>query len=154
MLNINFETPHFTADQSLLDHITAKLSKAEHYFDNIQSADVYLKLENTGQVKDKIVELKLRVPGKVLLATGRDKSFEAAFDEASSGLKRQILKYKEKIRETNQTQTPVNTSILKEELNISKKNMQQFLFVLKSAIFASLLKKSGKVEKIKEHSNM
>jgi len=36
-LNINFETPHFTADQSLLDYISTKLAKAENYFDNIQS---------------------------------------------------------------------------------------------------------------------
>ncbi len=97
-LNINFETPHFTADKSLLDHITNKLAKAENYFDNIQSIDVYLKLENSGQVKDKLIDLKLRVPGKTLLASGADKSFEAAYDQAASALKRQILKYKERLR--------------------------------------------------------
>lgn len=97
-MNINFETPQFTADQSLLDYISSKLVKAENYFDHILSADVYLKLENSGQVKDKIVEIKLRVPNKVLVASGTNKTFEAAYDEAASGLKRQILKYKEKMR--------------------------------------------------------
>jgi len=97
-LNINFETPHFTADQSLLDYISTKLAKAENYFDNIQSIDVYLKLENSGQVKQKQVDLKLRVPGKTLLASGEDKSFEAAYDQAAGALKKQILKYKERLR--------------------------------------------------------
>lgn len=97
-LKINFETPHFTADKALLDHISNKLAKAENYFDNIQSIDVYLKLENAGQVKDKLIDLKLRVPGKTLVASGADKSFEAAYDQAASALKRQILKYKERLR--------------------------------------------------------
>lgn len=97
-LNINFETPGFSADQSLLDYISTKLAKAENYFDNIQSIDVYLKLENSGQVKDKLIDLKLRVPGKTLLASGADKSFEAAYDQAAGALKKQILKYKDRLR--------------------------------------------------------
>ena len=97
-MKINFETPHFTADKALIDYITLKLSKAESYFDNIQSAVVYLKLENSGQVKDKVVELKLNVPGKTILSSGSDKSFESAYDQAASALKKQILKYKEKLR--------------------------------------------------------
>lgn len=97
-LNINFETPHFTADKALLEYISSKLAKAENYFDNIQSIDVYMKLENAGQVKDKLIDLKLRVPGKTLLASGADKSFEAAYDQAASALKKQILKYKERLR--------------------------------------------------------
>lgn len=98
MKEINFETPHFTADQSLLDHISSRLQRVHHYFDNIQSVDVYLKLENAGQVKEKIVELKIRVPGKTLMASGTSKTFEGAYDIASSALKRQIVRYKEKIR--------------------------------------------------------
>ena len=95
-LKINFETPHFTADKSLLDYISIKLAKAENYFDNIQSIDVYLKLESHHQVKDKAAEIKLNVPGVTLFSSETSKTFEAATDLAVESLRRQLKKYKEK----------------------------------------------------------
>ena len=95
-MTINTVSVHFTADQKLLDYLHKKFSKLEQFYDKIIDAQVFLKLENSGQVKDKILELRLNVPGDTLHVTETAKSFEAAADSAVDTMKRQIKKYKEK----------------------------------------------------------
>jgi putative sigma-54 modulation protein len=56
-------------------------------------------LENSGQVKDKVIEVKLNVPGSTLIATNSDKSFEASFDDALENVKRQLKKLNDKAQE-------------------------------------------------------
>ena len=97
-MNIKIESIHFDADQKLLDFIRRKLGKLEQYFDRIIRMEVTLKLENSGQVKDKVVEVKIDVPGELLVAKGISKSFEAATDEVSDVAKRQLIRHKEKVR--------------------------------------------------------
>src|SRR5687768_5441497 len=82
IMKINTTSIHFDADQKLLDFIEKKTAKLVHFFDRIILAHVYLKLENSGQVKDKIVETKLIVPGDTLVATEMTKTFEASPDSA------------------------------------------------------------------------
>lgn len=95
---IQTQSVHFTADQKLLDFIEQKLKKLETFFDRIVSADVTLKLENTGQIKDKIAEIKLQIPGAILVAKETDKKFEAAVDAATDAMRRQLIRRKEKMR--------------------------------------------------------
>ena len=68
-MKINTTSIHFDADQKLIDYIEKKTTKLEQFFDRIIDAHVYLKLQNSGQVRDKIVEMKLMVPGDTLMAT-------------------------------------------------------------------------------------
>ena len=63
-MTTRIESIHFTADQKLIDFIQKKLDKLDQYHDRIIDAHVILKLENTGQVKDKVVEVKLDIPGR------------------------------------------------------------------------------------------
>lgn len=97
-MKVYTESVQFKADQKLLDFIEKKLGKMDHYFDRIIDARVTLKLENTGQVKDKIAEVRLKVPGDVLVVKESQKTFEASIDEAVDVLKRQLIKFKEKMR--------------------------------------------------------
>ncbi|MEL7250110.1 MAG: ribosome-associated translation inhibitor RaiA [Bacteroidota bacterium] len=99
-MKVYTEANHFSADQKLINVIERKLGKLDTFFDRIIEARVNLKLENSGQVKDKIVEVRLSVPGDVLVAKDTEPTFEAAIDKASDALKRQLIKYKEKLRET------------------------------------------------------
>ena len=94
-MKIRLETPHFSADRKLEDYLEKKLEKLDQYYDRIIDADVIFKLENSGQVRDKIVEIKLHVPGEVLFTKETDKTFEAAIDESVNILKRRLIKYKE-----------------------------------------------------------
>lgn len=97
-MKVHTEAVQFKADIKLVDFIEKKLSKLDQYFDHILEAQVVLKLENSGQVRDKIAEIRLNVPGEVIFAKESSKTFEAAVDEAADALKRQLIKHKEKIR--------------------------------------------------------
>jgi putative sigma-54 modulation protein len=97
-MKINMTAVHFDADQKLIDYIEKKTSKLNLFFDRIVDAQIFLKLENSGQVRDKIVELKLMVPGDTLVATEISKTFEAATDAAVDNMKRQLNKHKERLQ--------------------------------------------------------
>jgi putative sigma-54 modulation protein len=97
-MRIETQSIHFDADAKLVDFINQKVGKLETYYDRIISADVMLKLENSGQVRDKVAEIVIKVPGDVLVAKETDKSFEASIDSAVEALRRQIIKYKERMR--------------------------------------------------------
>lgn len=99
-MKVHIESVHFSADQKLVDYIEKKLSKLDNFFDRIVDARVSLKLENSGQVKDKIVEVRLGVPGDVLIAKDTEQTFEAATDKVTEALRRQLIKYKERMRES------------------------------------------------------
>lgn len=98
-MKINLTAVHFDADQKLIDYIEKKSSKLSLFFDRITDAQVFLKLENSGQVRDKIVEIKLMVPGDTLVATETSKTFEAATDAAVDNMKRQLNKHKERVQD-------------------------------------------------------
>ncbi|MEO0041361.1 MAG: hypothetical protein RL329_809 [Bacteroidota bacterium] len=97
-MRVQTEAIHFTADVKLLDNIQKKLSKLEHLFSKVIDAKVILKLENSGQVRDKIAEIKLSLPNGIIFIKESAKTFEAAMDAVIACLKRQLVKYKEKIQ--------------------------------------------------------
>ena len=94
-MNVVTHAVHFNADRKLIDFIQAKLSKLQVFFDKIIDADVFLKLENSGQVRDKVAEIKLNIPGAVIVVKEIALTFEAAIDEAVEILKRQLVKHKQ-----------------------------------------------------------
>ncbi|MEM6322002.1 MAG: ribosome-associated translation inhibitor RaiA [Bacteroidota bacterium] len=89
---------HFSADQKLVFLIQKKLQKLEQFFDRILGAEVVLKLENSGRIKDKILEVRVKVPGNTLITKATHKTFEAAIDNVVSAMKKQLIKHKERIR--------------------------------------------------------
>ena len=97
-MKIHTETVHFSADSKLLRFTDKKISKLDQFFDKIIDANVIMKLENSGQIKDKIVEVRLTIPGSVLFVKECNKTFEASVDNAANTLKRQLIKYKERLR--------------------------------------------------------
>ena len=99
-MRIRSQSVHFTADQKLTDYLENKLNQLEKYFDHIIDVSVILKLENSGQVRDKLVEVNVKVPGQTFVAHSSKKSFESSIDEVHKTLKRQIRKHKEKLIES------------------------------------------------------
>lgn len=97
-MKVHTQSVHFDADVKLIEFIEQKLGKLEKFFDQIINADVTLRLENNGQVRDKVAEIKLKVPGALLIAKETEKSFEAAIDSSAEALRRQLIKYKERMR--------------------------------------------------------
>lgn len=98
-MEISMQSIHFDADAKLLDYIQKKVEKLETFFDRIINADVIMRLENGGaKVQDKVLEIKLHVPGNTLLVKETCKTFEEAVDLGTDSLKRQLVRYKEKAR--------------------------------------------------------
>ncbi len=97
-MNIKINSVHFDADKKLTDFIENKVNKLIQYYDGIISAEVFLKIENTQDLDNKVVEIRLYIPGNDLFAKKQSKSFEEATDNAADALRRQLMKHKEKIR--------------------------------------------------------
>ncbi len=97
-MKIRIKAVKFDADSKLEDFIQKKVSKLGRFFDDIINAEVFLKVENTTEIENKVVEVKLDIPGSDLFARKQTKSFEESTDEVVDALKQQILKHKEKQR--------------------------------------------------------
>jgi putative sigma-54 modulation protein len=97
-MNVNIQTVHFDADVKLLDHINSKVSKVAQFHDKITKVDVYLKLDNiVHQIKDKIAEIRIHIPGHDLFVKQSSKSFEESFDNALASVITQIKRRKERL---------------------------------------------------------
>lgn len=97
-MKVTVQAIHFTADSKLVEFIQRKADKLDQFFDQIISGEVYLKLENVGDVSNKITEIKLLIPGNQLFAKEQCKTFEEATDLAIESLRKQIEKHKQKNR--------------------------------------------------------
>jgi len=97
-MQIDVHSVHFNADVKLVDFIKVKLEKLKQYHKNITNSEVFLRLENESSLVNKIVEIKVNIPGNDLFSKKQCKSFEEATDEAVEALRRQILKRKEKFK--------------------------------------------------------
>ncbi len=95
-MNIKVHAVHFSVDQKLVDYIEEKVGKLNLFNDHIVSGEVFLRLENTTDVENKIGEVKILLPGKELFAKKQSKSFEEAIDLAVEAVRKQVLKEKEK----------------------------------------------------------
>ncbi len=87
---------HFDADSKLVDYIQEKANKLDTFYDRIMDGEVFMRLNQDTSKENKIVEIKLNLPGSQIFAKEKSRSFEAAADEAVEGLRRQLKKFKEK----------------------------------------------------------
>ncbi len=72
------------------------MSKLNKFDNNISDYTVTLNIENSDPKVNKVVEVKVNVPGNELFAKKQSNSFEAAAELVTEALKIQILKNKEK----------------------------------------------------------
>ena len=100
-MKLQMHSIHFDADQKLIDFIQRKLDKLETFYDRIVDGEVFMRLEKGDARDNKVIEIKLNIPGNQLFAKERSTSFEAAADSAVEALRRQVKKHKEKLYEHN-----------------------------------------------------
>ena len=97
-MKVNVNAVNFAADRKLVDFTQLRMDKLDKYYDKIVSSDVYFKVENTSDKENKIVEVKVHVPGDEFLVKKKCKTFEGALELAAESLERQLLKRKDKVR--------------------------------------------------------
>ena len=98
-MKLQMSSLKFDADDKLLDFIQKKADKLDTYYDRIIDGEVNLSLEQGETVSNKVVDIKLNVPGSALFASQKSSSFEAATDEAVESLRRLLIKHKGKRQE-------------------------------------------------------
>lgn len=96
-MNINIQSVKFDATERLQEFIHQKVSKLSQYYDGIISAEVTLKLDKAEDTENKAAEINLNIPGNDLFAKKQCKTFEEAVDLSCEALRKQLIKWKEKV---------------------------------------------------------
>ena len=96
-MKVNTQSVNFNADRKLIDFIQKRMDKLEQFYDKVIKSDVFLKVENTSEKQNKIVEVRVSVPGDTFIVKKQCKTFEEGADIAAASLERQLKKRKEKL---------------------------------------------------------
>ncbi len=88
---------HFEAVPELRDHVRKAIEKLNRFYDGITTAHVVLDIAHV-EKKQKTVEISLGVYRQTLTASGMAETHEEAVNLCVAHLRRQVLRYKDKLR--------------------------------------------------------
>ncbi|MEZ7515114.1 ribosome hibernation-promoting factor, HPF/YfiA family [Flavobacterium frigidarium] len=97
-MKVSVHAVNFAVDAKLVNFVQIRVDRLEKYYDKVVCSDVYLKVENTSDKENKLVEINLNVPGDDFVVKKQCKTFEEAVELSSESLERMLLKRKEKVR--------------------------------------------------------
>jgi putative sigma-54 modulation protein len=98
-MEVKINSVHFNADQKLVDFVNKKVSKLDTFFDGIINAEVILKVLKPESANNKVSELRISIPANgYLFAKKQADTFEEATDLAIEAVRKQLDKYKEKLK--------------------------------------------------------
>lgn len=97
-MNLKIHPIHFEADEKLINLIKEKTEKLKNFNDTITSVDVYLKLDGSQVVKDKIVEIKVNILKSQIFVKEKTKTFEESLSIALDSATSQLRKKKEMLK--------------------------------------------------------
>ena len=97
-MRLNINAVHFKADKKLVAFIKEKVAKITQVYEGVIDTDISLKVENSEIRENKIAEIRVTIPGNNFYVKKQRATFEESADEAIEALRRQLKKYKEKIR--------------------------------------------------------
>lgn len=98
-MEIRIQSIHFDASDQLQSFIEKKVSKLAKYYDEIRSAEVTLKVTKPETALNKEAGIRLVVRNDELFATKTCDTFEESVDTCTEALSKQLVKYKEKLRD-------------------------------------------------------
>lgn len=97
-MNVQIQSVKFDADRRLIEFVESKMAKLERFADRTTGAEVILKLDKDFEKGNKVATVTLHVPGEEMVAEHRARTFEEAVDEAVDALRRQVERFKERVR--------------------------------------------------------
>lgn len=98
-MEIKVNAVSFSPDQKLVDFVNKKAGKLDTFFEGIIGVEVTLKVLKPETANNKISEISVSIPKKEsLFAKKQADSFEEATDLAIEAVRKQLGKYKEKLR--------------------------------------------------------
>ena len=99
-MQIQITVRHFDARPELKEYASDKLGKLERFYNGITTARVVLSEDGTPS-KGKSAEIFLHVYRQTLTAQDEASTHEEAIDQCVARLRRQLMRYKSKLRATN-----------------------------------------------------
>ena len=97
-MKISVQSVNFNISKDLVNYIEKKVNNLEKFHDHIIGAEVFLKVQSTSEKENKLVDVKMNLPGVDVVAKKQSKTFEEAASLAIDSVKRQLVKRKEKLR--------------------------------------------------------
>lgn len=97
-MTVKIQSLHFDADKKLVEFIQERIDKLTHFYDDIITSDVTLRVDKSSSADNKVAEIKVHVAGNDLFVKKQCKSFEEAVDSSIEALKIQVKKHKEKVK--------------------------------------------------------
>ncbi|MFK7048645.1 MULTISPECIES: ribosome hibernation-promoting factor, HPF/YfiA family [Flavobacterium] len=97
-MKVSVHAVNFNIDKKLISFTDEKINKLGKYYDKIISADVFMRVEQASEKENKVVEVKILVPGDEFVVKKTCKSFEEGVDLSVDALERLLVKHKEKQR--------------------------------------------------------
>ena len=97
-MKISVQSVNFNISKDLVNYIEKKVNNLEKFHDHIIGSEVYLKVQSTSEKDNKLVDIKMNLPGVDIVAKKQSKTFEEAVSMAADSVKRQLVKRKEKLR--------------------------------------------------------
>jgi putative sigma-54 modulation protein len=94
-MKVNVHAVNFAVDAKLVGYVQERMDKLEKYYDKVVSSDVYLKVEKTSDKENKVVEIKMNVPGDDFMVK-QCKTFEEAIELVAVSLERLLVKGKKR----------------------------------------------------------
>jgi putative sigma-54 modulation protein len=99
-MEIKVNAVSFTPDHKLVEFVNKKVGKLDTFFEGIIGVEVILKVDKPESSNNKISEISVSIPKKdALFAKKQADTFEEATDLALDAIRRQLAKYKEKLRD-------------------------------------------------------
>ena len=95
-MNINFQSVNYNADSKLIEFAEKRIKKISQFYFNIIDVFVYTKVENTNDRINKLVELKIGIPGDDVVVKKVAKTFEEAINLAGNSAERILKRRKNK----------------------------------------------------------
>jgi putative sigma-54 modulation protein len=100
-MKVNIQAVNFNIDKKLVSFVEEQVGKLEKFYDKVINADVFLKVEQSSEKENKVVEINIHVPGDNLMVKKTCKTFEEAVDSACESQERLLKKRKEKLNATH-----------------------------------------------------
>jgi putative sigma-54 modulation protein len=97
-MKVFVQSVNFNADKELILFVESKVATLEKYYDKVVDSEVFLKVQQSSEKENKVVEVKMHVPGEEFIVKKVCKSFEEGTSLCVDALKRQLNKRKEKQR--------------------------------------------------------
>ena len=99
-MNLNITGRHFEVTPALKEYVENKFNKINNHFDHVINAKFILSVEKF----DNIVDATIHLPHLDINAQSVDEDMYKSIDLVINKLDRQVIKYKEKIKDHHQSE--------------------------------------------------